>query len=128
QPTSQEEEMVDAGATADRAREQLQDQAQVAQEKAKETADTMRSRVREQVGQRSTQAGQQARSTAQALRTTSDRLREEGQDGPARAAQRAAEQADKVGGWLERSDADRMLRDVEDFGRRQPMAVAAIGL
>jgi len=120
--------MVDASATTDRAKEQVQQQAQVAQEKMQETADTMRSRVREQVDQRSTQAGGQVRSTAQALRSTSQRLREDGQDGPARAAERAADQAERVGSWLEQSDADRILRDVEDFGRRQPMAVAAIGL
>jgi hypothetical protein len=116
--------MVDASATADRAKEQ----AQVAQQKVQETTDTARARVREQVDQRSTQAGGQVRSTAQALRSTSEKLREEGRDGPARATERAAEQAERVGGWLEESDADRILRDVEDFGRRQPMAVAAIGL
>lgn len=120
--------MVDASATADRAKEQVQQQAQVAQEKVQETADTVRSRVREQVDQRSTQAGGQVRSTAQALRSTAERLREDGQDQPARAAERAADQAEKVGGWLERSDADRILHDVEDFGRRQPLALAAVGL
>jgi len=120
--------MVDASATTDRAKEQVQEQAQVAQEKMQETADTVRSRVREQVDQRSTQAGGQVRSTADALRSTSQQLREQGKDGPARMTERAAEQAEKVGGWLEQSDADRILHDVEDFGRRQPMAVAAIGL
>jgi hypothetical protein len=120
--------MVDASATADRAKEQVQEKAQVAQDKMRETTETMRSRARQQVDQRSTQAGGQVRSTAQALRSTSEKLREEGQDGPARAAERAAEQAEKVGGYLEQSDADRILRDVEDFGRRQPMAVAAVGL
>jgi hypothetical protein len=119
--------MVDTSATADRAKEQVQDKAQVAQEKVQETAETVRSRVREQVDERSTQAGGQVRSTAQALRSTSEKLREDGQDGPARATERAADQADKVGGWLEQSDADRILRDVEDFGRRQPLAVVAIG-
>jgi hypothetical protein len=120
--------MVDASATADRAKEQVQDKAQVAQEKMQETAETVRSRVREQVDQRSTQTGGQVRSTAQALRSTSERLREDGQEGPAKAAERAADQAEKVGGWLESSDADRILRDVEDFGRRQPLAVVAIGM
>src|SRR5215218_5681928 len=120
--------MVDASATADRAKEQDQDKAQVAQEKMQETTETARARLREQVDQRSTQAGGQVRSTAQALRSTSERLREEGQDGPARAAERAADQAEKVGGYLEQSDADRILQDVEDFGRRQPLAVAAIGI
>lgn len=120
--------MVDTSATTDRAKEQVQETAQVAQEKMQETTDTVRTRVREQVDQRSTQAGGQVRSTAQALRSTSEKLREEGQDAPARAAERAADQAEKVGSWLERSDGDRILRDVEDFGRRQPLAIAAIGL
>jgi hypothetical protein len=120
--------MVDPSATTDRAKEQVQEKAQVAQEKMQETADTMRSRMREQVDQRSTRAGGQVRSTAQALRSTGERLREDGQEGQAKAAERAAEQAEKVGGYLERSDADRILQDVEDFSRRQPLAVAAIGI
>jgi hypothetical protein len=125
---SKEGTMVDTSATGDRAKEQVQDKAQVAQEKVQETAETMRSRVREQVDQRSTQAGGQVRSTARALRSTGEQLREEGQDAPARAAERAADRAEQIGGWLEQSDADRILHEVEDFGRRQPLAVAAIGL
>jgi len=120
--------MVDASATADRAKEQVQEKAQVAQEKMSETTETMRSRMREQVDQRSTQAGEQVRSTAQALRSTGERLREEGKEGPAKAAERAADQAEKIGGYLEQSDADRILDDVESFGRRQPMAVAGIAM
>ena len=120
--------MADVSATGDRAKEQVQEKAQVAQQKVQQTADTARTRVREQVDQRSTEAGGQVRSTAQALRSTSQKLREEGQEGPARATERAAEQGEKVASWLEDSDADRILRDIEDFGRRQPLAVAAIGL
>lgn len=120
--------MVDASATTDRAKEQVQEKAQVAQEKMSETTETMRSRMRDQVDQRSTQAGEQVNSTAQALRSTSEKLHEEGREGPARAAERAAQQAEKLGGYLQQSDADRILHDVEDFGRRQPLAVAAIGL
>jgi hypothetical protein len=117
-----------ADATSTGAKEQVQEQAQVAQEKMKETAGTMQSRMREQVDQRSTQAGEQVSSTAQAMRSTSEQLREEGKDGPARAAERAADQAERLGGYLRESDADRILGDVEDFGRRQPLAVAAIGV
>lgn len=120
--------MAEVTVTSDRAKEQVQEKAQVAQEKVKEGAATLQSRMREQVDQRSTQAGEQVSSSAQALRATSERLREEGQDGPAGAAERAADQADRVGGYLTESDADRILRDVEDFGRRQPLAVAAIGI
>jgi hypothetical protein len=114
-----------AGATP---KEQVQEKAQVAQEKLGEGTENVRSRMREQVDQRSTQAGEQVSSGARALRSTSERLREEGQDGPARAAERAADQAERLGGYLRESDADRILGDVEDFGRRQPMAVVAIGV
>lgn len=120
--------MVDATATGDGVKEQVQEKAQVAQEKLGEGAQSMRSRMREQVDQRSTQAGEQVSSSAQAMRSTSERLREEGQDGPARAAERAADQAERLGGYLKQSDADRILGDIEDFGRRQPLAVAAIGV
>ncbi len=120
--------MGEATATSDRAKEQVQEKAQVAQDKLKEGTATLHSRVREQVDQRSTQVGEEVSSSAQALRSTGERLRDEGRDGPARAAERAAEQAERVGGYLTESDADRILRDAEDFGRRQPLAVAAIGL
>lgn len=120
--------MGEATPTGDRAKEQVQDKAQAAQEKVKEGAATLQSRVREQVDRRSTQAGEQMSSSAQALRSTSQHLHEEGQDGPARAAERAADRAERLGGYLTESDADRILRDIEDFGRRQPLAVAAVGI
>ena len=36
--------------------------------------------------------------------------------------------AERLGGYLQESDGDRILRDVEDFARRNPWAVAAGGL
>jgi ElaB/YqjD/DUF883 family membrane-anchored ribosome-binding protein len=101
---------------------------QQVQEKAQEAAGEARSRLRDQVDQRSTQAGEQVSSSAQALRSTAQQLRDEGQEAPARAAEQLARQAERVGGWLSESDADRILGDVEDFARRQPLAVVGIGL
>jgi hypothetical protein len=124
----EEEEMAEATATSDRAKEQVREKAQVAQEKVSEGAATLQSRMRDQVDQRSTQVGEEVTSSAQALRSTGRQLREEGKDGPARAAERAADQAERVGGYLSEADPDRMLRDVEDFGRRQPLVVAAVAL
>ena len=103
-----------------------------AREKAAEVAGQAREqaggKLREQVDQRSTQAGEQVSGTAEALRTTSEQLRSQGKDGPAQAAERAAQQAEKLGGYLTQSDADRILHDVEDYGRRNPWAVVAGGL
>ena len=101
---------------------------ETAQDKMKEGAQQAQSRAREQIDQRSTQAGEQVSATAQALRSTGQHLREQGQDTQAKAADRIADHADRMGSYLTESDADRLLNDIEDFGRRQPMAVVGIGV
>jgi hypothetical protein len=40
----------------------------------------------------------------------------------------AAQRVESAGRWLRDSDGDKILRDAEDFGRRNPLAVAAGGL
>jgi hypothetical protein len=99
-----------------------------AREKAQEVGSQARDRVREQVDQRSTQAGEQAGSTAQALRQASDRLRQDGNEPVAKGMERVADRVESAGSWLRDSDGDAILRDVEDFGRRNPLAVVAGGL
>jgi glucan phosphorylase len=117
-----------SGSATDDAREQVQAKAEAAQEKLKGGAQQAQARMRDQVDQRSTQAGEQVSATAQALRTTSRQLREEGQDAQAQAAEKAAHHAERVGSYLSQSSADRILSDLEDFGRRQPMAVIGLGV
>src|ERR1051325_1096647 len=70
------------------------EQVQEAKEKVQEASGQAKGRVREGLGRR-------------------------GKDRPAQLAERVADRAERVGGYLERSDADRILGDVEDFGRRQ---------
>jgi ElaB/YqjD/DUF883 family membrane-anchored ribosome-binding protein len=101
---------------------------ETAQDEMKEGAQQAQSRAREQIGQRSSQAGDQVSATAQALRSTGQQLREQGRDTQADAAERVAHHADRMGSYLTESDADRLLNDIEDFGRRQPMAVVGIGI
>ena len=108
--------------------EKAQQVAGQAQEKAGEAAQQAKGQLRTQVDQRSTQAGEQVSSTASDIRTVADSLREKGQDKPAQLAEQAAQRAEKLGGYLTESDADRILHDVEDFARRQPWAVVAGGL
>jgi gas vesicle protein len=117
-----------SGSATDTAKEQVQEKTQDAQEKVKEGAQQAQARMRDQVDQRSTQAGEQVSATADALRTTSRQLRDQGQDGPAQVAEKVAHHAERVGGYLSESSADRILGDLEDFGRRQPLAVIGIGL
>lgn len=117
-----------SGSATDNAKEQVQEKAQDAQEKLKGGAQQAQARMREQVDQRSTQAGEQVNATAEALRTTSRQLRDQGQDAPAQAAEKAAHHAERLGGYLSESSADRILDDLEDFGRRQPLAVIGLGV
>ena len=111
------------------ARAQVGEVAADMQEKARETAQEARvkagDRVRQEVDTRSTQAGQQTRSVAEAMRRSGEQLRSEQKETPAKLLEGSADRAERLGGYLERSSGDDILRDVEDFARRQPWLVAA---
>src|SRR6478672_5052942 len=113
--------MASTQTTGDSTTEQVKDKAQQAGEQAK-------GRVRDEVDRRSTEAGEQATSVADAMRTASEQLREQGKDQAAKPMEQAAQRVESAGRWLRDSDGDRILHDVEDFGRRNPLAVAAGGL
>jgi hypothetical protein len=115
------------GAAQD-AKDKASEVAGQAQEKAQEAAGQAKSRAREQIDQRSTQAGEQVATTAEDLKSVSQTLREQGKEQPAKMADQAAERVERVGNYLQQSDADQILSDVEDFARRQPWAVVAGGL
>jgi hypothetical protein len=99
-----------------------------AKDKAREAAGQAREKAREQVDQRSTQAGEQVSRAAGDARSVAEELRRQGKDAPARYAEQAADRAERLGGYLKESDGETILRDVEDFARRKPWAVAAGGL
>jgi hypothetical protein len=99
-----------------------------AQEKAQEAAAKASDKIRAQVDQRSTDAGEKIAGTAGDIRSVGQQLREQGKDQPAKIADQAAQRIERVGNWLRDSDSERMLQDVEDFGRRRPWALALGGL
>ena len=119
---------VTTGGGQSQAQEKMQDAAGQAREKAQEGAERAREGLRGQVDQRSTQAGQQVRQQSDDIRSVAQQLREQGKEGPAKLADQAADRAQRVGSWLEDSDGDQILGDVEDFARRNPWAVALGGL
>ena len=116
------------GQGADGVQDKAKETAGQVQEKAQEAAGQAKGRVREQVDQRSTTAGEQVQSAAQDARSVAEELRSKGKEQPAKYAEQAADRAERLGSYLKDSDADRILGDVEDFARRQPMAVLAGGL
>jgi hypothetical protein len=99
-----------------------------AKEKAREAAGQARGRLRSQVDQRSTDAGQRVGDFASDVRSVGEQLRKQGKDQPAKLADRAADRAERLGSYLKESDADRIMGDIEDLGRRQPWAVIAGGV
>lgn len=117
-----------SASAGDQAKQKVQDAAGQARDKAQDAKVQARSRVAVEVDNRSTQAGEQLHSTAADARSVADELRKQGKDRPAQLADRAAEQAERLGGYLRDSDGQNILRDVEDFGRSKPWALAAGGL
>jgi hypothetical protein len=113
---------------ATQAREKASEVSGQTQEKAQEVAGKARDRVQQEVDQRSTQAGEQISGTASDLRGVGEELRNRGNDTGARVADQAAQRADRVGSYLKESDGQKLLDDVEELGRRQPLVVLAGGL
>jgi hypothetical protein len=105
-----------------------QDVKEQAKEQVQQGMGQAREQVRRQVDERSTQAGQQVRSAAGDARSVAEQLRSQGKDQPARLAEQAADRAERLGGYLEGASGDDILRDVEDFARRNPWAVVAGGV
>lgn len=120
------------GEQVQQARETVQETAQravgQAQEQVGKQVGKARGQIRDQVDQRLSQTGEQVGSTAHDLRTVATELRRIDKESPAKVADQLAERAEGVARYLSNSNGQSVLRDVEDFGRRQPWAVLAGGL
>lgn len=105
----------------DQATAQVQEAASTAQEKAVELKDQGRSKLGETLDQRTSQAGEQVRKMAQALRQSGEHMRDEGEGGHVvGVAEGAADRFERLGGYLDQTSGDELLRDVEEFARRRP--------
>jgi ElaB/YqjD/DUF883 family membrane-anchored ribosome-binding protein len=112
---------------ADKAQEVVAQAKEQVQQKTDEVKVTASDKVRAELDTRSTEMGDQVASLGRALRTSAEQLQGEGKEPAAKAAHNAAEQADRLGRYLTSSSSDRLLHDIEGFGRRQPWAAGAIG-
>jgi hypothetical protein len=120
--------MSSEGGTAEQAREKggelvAQAQQQV-QEKAQQAKSDVGGRLREQLDERSNQAGEQVQSFAVAMRRTSDKLHEDGNDGAARYAEQVAGYVERAGTYLKEKSADSIFSDAEDLACRRPWMIA----
>jgi ElaB/YqjD/DUF883 family membrane-anchored ribosome-binding protein len=106
-----------------------QEAASTAQERAVELKEQGKSKLGETLDQRTNEAGTQARKMAQVLRRSGEELSNEGNGQQVAAlTEGAADRIERLGGYLERTSGDELVRDVEDFARRRPWMVAGIGL
>jgi ElaB/YqjD/DUF883 family membrane-anchored ribosome-binding protein len=108
---------------------QVQETASTAQEKAAELKEQGKTKLGETFDQRRNEAGVQAQKIAQALRRSGEQLSTEGNGQQvAGLVEGAADQIERLGGYLERTSGVELVRDVEDFARRRPWIVAGAGL
>src|SRR5256885_3107362 len=111
-----------------RAQEAFRDQAGKVSDQAQRAGASVRDQVTRQLDDRSTAAGEQVAAMARAMREMGGQLRSQGNDGPARVSEEAAERVERLGRYMHEADGRRIMADVEDFGRRQPWVIAAAGL
>jgi len=100
------------------------------QDKAAELKDQGRGKLGQTLDRRTTEIGGQAREAAQTLRDSGTQMSQEGSGNQqvVHLTQMAADQVERLGGYLERVSGDELLRDAEQFARRRPWMVAGIGL
>lgn len=90
------------------------------QDTARDVKGQTREQLRSQLADRSTQVGEEAASVAQALRRSSSQLREDGNERLAGMVDAVADRGQRLGEYLRDADGDQLLRDIEEFARRQP--------
>jgi len=103
------------------AKEQVKSLASEAKDQAKDVANQARDHVQELVGQQKDQAAERLGSLAEALREAGRKLNEGEKAGDfGQYADRAAQQVERLSGYLRESDLRGFVRDTENFARRRP--------
>jgi hypothetical protein len=95
-------------------------------ETAQNAVNQGKSLLSKQVDERTTEIGRQIGSVAQELRNVGDQLRQSGPAGLAAGyVDQAAELVERLGGYLQDADGERLLGDLETIARKNPWGIAA---
>jgi ElaB/YqjD/DUF883 family membrane-anchored ribosome-binding protein len=116
------------GSAAGQAGEAVQDKAEQVSQQIRQSTGQAQQRAVEEVTTRSRQAGEELEAVGRALHSSAEQLRNEGRGSGVGAIDTVAERLDQLSEYLKNSDGDRIISDLEDFGRRQPWAVILGGL
>jgi hypothetical protein len=84
--------------------------------------------MQREADERTSAMASRAKTIADAMRQTSSKLQEDGQDQSARMTEAIADRVERVAGYLDQADGERLLNDAQDFTRRNRWAVTAAGL
>ena len=109
------------------AKEKAREVAGEAKGHAQAAAEQAKAQAAAQVDEKSTQVGQQIGSQGEVLEGVAGELRRQGQDGPAKIAERAAEKVKNVGEYLERADGEKLVQTAQKVASDNPAAAAAVG-
>lgn len=82
-------------------------------------------RIEGRVTEQKTRAADKLSGVAQSLLTSSQQLRNDGNEDVSRYIERAADQVDRLANYLQRADVHQVMDQVEGFARRQPAAFMA---
>ena len=97
------------------------------QEKAQQATAVVAQKARTQVETGAARASDELRSVAQAMRRSGHALHADGRSS-AKVVDGATDRIEQLATYLGETNGDRMLQDVESFGRRQPWAMIGIGV
>jgi ElaB/YqjD/DUF883 family membrane-anchored ribosome-binding protein len=112
---------------SEQVKERVGEGAQQIQGKASEAKQNTHERVRQEIDTRSSQTGQQMTKTGSALRQTAQQLRGDQQEQPAKVLDAVADRTERLGRYLNQTDGEQILRDVERMARQRPWVVAGAG-
>ena len=93
-----------------------------------EIKDRAKGVVIDQIDRRTTDVGNVVGGHVENLRSMRDTLRDQGQESTARLVDMAADRLNQVSTYLTRTDGDRIIHDLENLARTQPLITAAAGL
>jgi hypothetical protein len=108
------------GQVTEQAKQQGQQIAQQARQQAGDLANRGTEQVKSQLANQKHEASQRMVPIQSALRETGQQLRKQGQGSVAGYADQAADQVERVSGYLRETDVDEMVDEARGFARRRP--------
>jgi hypothetical protein len=109
------------GTVTEQAQEQVQ---QAAQQVSRKAAETLRAGTES----RAQQLSGELQAVAEAMRRSGHALHADGRESAAGAVDGVTRGIERLSGYLGGTSGDRMLRDLEGFGRRKPWGMIGIGV